>query len=1130
MEAPFERIITPAERLKMKEKMQIDLRDITRAHVESFNEFISHNLPLAVEDLEPVMFDVNDQTVTTRIVGCSIGAPSLNSRVVSAQTDITPAECRQCHVSYKGNITLEIEINVNGHVTTVPRYVGQAPIMVMSDKCILSKLTTAQKIAKQEEAREFGGYFIINGNEKVIRMLMMARRNHPMALIRPSFMNRGFKYTEYGVQIRCVRPDETSQRLVLHLIEGGRCTLGFSIRKRQYLIPAILLLRALKDVTERDIYEAIVESDPTDSTLKEHVKAMLNAAPDNTYSQHTSLEYLGAMFRIELGMHPSISNIEAARHLLKQYIFVHIPQHDYTAKYDLLIAMIRRLYALKSGRVRADNPDSPMNQEVLQAGQIYGALLKEQMQEYLLAMKRFITMQVNMGREVDVGDQSYFRNRVFPTMPDIGKALDYFLATGNLKSTTGLDQMQAAGFAIVADKLNILRYMSHFRCVHRGAYFAEMKTTAVRKLLPEAWGFICPVHTPDGAPCGLLNHLTRHCTPQSKAVSPAVIKQLRQVVHSLGVQEVGMHRIEPPVLDVFLDGVVVGVANVKTIEAVALKLREYKVLGLHNVPEVLEIAFIPPAEGGVYPGLYLFTTPTRMLRPVLHLGTNKRELISSLEQVYLDIGVDIAECHRNHEKFGINYTHMEISKHGMLSVVSSFTPFSDFNQSPRNMYQCQMGKQTMGIPSQAIPYRADNKLYVLNSGQTPVVHPRAYNEYNLDDYPLGNNAVVCVIAYTGYDMEDAMIINKGSIDRGFMHARVLKTEIVDLVDRSGVSKAFGLLPRHRAENSDFLDDDGLPRVGIMVEKGDPFYAVVDEEQSNHIHRYKGEPARIESVRLLLASDTSTKREVQRIAITVSVNRNPIIGDKFASRHGQKGILSQMLPSEDMPFTESGITPDIIFNPHGFPSRMTIGMLIESMAGKAGCLHERFYDSTPFQFDEDDTAVEFFGEELRKAGYNYFGHERMYSGITGEELEVDVFIGNVFYQRLRHMVSDKYQVRATGPVDSRTRQPIKGRKRHGGVRFGEMERDALIAHGTAFLLQDRLLRCSDDSEATVCKSCGGVLSTTSIAQSAASRIRKDVCLSCKDSKVVKVRLPYVFRYLGAELAGMNINMSLDVSEI
>ena len=280
----------------------------------------------------------------------------------------------------------------------------------------------------------------------------------------------------------------------------------------------------------------------------------------------------------------------------------------------------------------------------------------------------------------------------------------------------------------------------------------------------------------------------------------------------------------------------------------------------------------------------------------------------------------------------------------------------------------------------------------------------------------------------------------------------------------------------------------------------------------------------------------------------------MIGDKFSSRHGQKGVASQKWPQVDLPFSESGIQPDVIINPHAFPSRMTIGMFIESMAGKAGALHGSAVDSTPFKFDEQSqTAVDFFGDQLKKAGYNYYGNEPLYSGITGTELSCDIFIGVVYYQRLRHMVNDKYQVRTTGPINSLTGQPIKGRKRGGGIRVGEMERDALLAHGTAFLLQDRLFNCSDYTKTTLCRSCGSFLSTTPTINEFTRKKRGGLTVRCRrcakladntapksdvwtdgqgirysgGSDISVVAVPGVLKYLDTELAGMGIRLRYSV---
>jgi DNA-directed RNA polymerase I subunit RPA2 len=265
----------------------------------------------------------------------------------------------------------------------------------------------------------------------------------------------------------------------------------------------------------------------------------------------------------------------------------------------------------------------------------------------------------------------------------------------------------------------------------------------------------------------------------------------------------------------------------------------------------------------------------------------------------------------------------------------------------------------------------------------------------------------------------------------------------------------------------------------------------------------------------------------------------VIGDKFSSRHGQKGVLSILWPACDMPFTESGLTPDIIINPHAFPSRMTIGMLIESMAGKSSAIHGHFHDGTPFEFHENEKAIDLCAEQLCAAGHQYYGSETVYSGFSGLLLRVEIFVGVVYYQRLRHMVSDKSQVRATGPVHPLTQQPIKGRKRHGGIRLGEMERDALLAHGAAFLLHDRLLESSDRYLAHICSNsrCGSLLAsanhstTNSFTHSLEARVydhdSSQICFACKNSACASVSMPYVYRYLSNELAGMNVKLCVCV---
>jgi len=275
-----------------------------------------------------------------------------------------------------------------------------------------------------------------------------------------------------------------------------------------------------------------------------------------------------------------------------------------------------------------------------------------------------------------------------------------------------------------------------------------------------------------------------------------------------------------------------------------------------------------------------------------------------------------------------------------------------------------------------------------------------------------------------------MIMNKGAYERGFGHGCVYKSYYKELNDQSAGNSAnksrFRMFNSKKNENlrgADEVDlkgmglmEDGLPNVGKKLEQGDVELATFDKTLGRaKCHKFKdNESARIENIRLM--SDEKNSANNVNIGYTIRYPRNPVIGDKFSSRHGQKGVMSVIWPQEDMPFTESGLTPDVIINPHAFPSRMTIGMLIESLAGKGGSLDGKFIDVKTFEKYQDDDAIDFFGKELVKHGYNYYGNENMYSGIFGEEMKVDIYMGLVYYQRLRHMVSDKSQARATGPID------------------------------------------------------------------------------------------------------------------
>lgn len=1194
-------------------------------HIDSFNvlvESISSDMPSRIDPIE-VEYPESAGLPNFRfwIKEMSLKPPSKIGRELkfldSADNVVLPSMCRQGHFTYAGQLTLTIGCSSSPSHDLHQVDCGYIPVMVRSKSCHLHGLNPDQLVAKKEEPGERGGYFIINGNERVIRMLIQPRANYISAVIRGSFQKRGALYTNMATQMRCMRPDSTTLTNTLHYKRDGSCFLRFSHRKNEFLVPiSVVAFAILPSMTDRTLFNWLCGasddhflSERAVVNIQQHQKQF---AQESTWN---ACHYLGKHFRIKFPFLPKgWSSKKVGEYLVEKFFFVHtsVPWE----KFICLMQMFHKLMGLVKGTLKPDNPDAFCCQEVLLPGQVYAMVLKEALEDFLMnakysLQKEFKKVEEEKNSEVEKTKPPPDFNQL--TKPDrlrkhfkgglIESKLKYFLSTGNIKSQTGLDLMQQAGYTIVADKLNAFRYLSHFRAVHRGTYFQEMKTTTVRKLLPETWGFLCPVHTPDGTPCGLLNHLAQSCkavtVPLSKTTQDKVIAALVFLGVHCYAQDPRrdvMHVELKPVdkfAQVQLDGRPVGDIAFEELDAAAEELRLMKSRGEGGLPDDLEIVCINTFWTHMQPGLYLFTGPGRLIRPVRNLRTRTREFIGPMEQLFLNIAVLDKELEKWNldpdnppdenaifEQLHLPYTHQEILPTQMLSLLASLTPFSNHNQSPRNMYQCQMLKQTMGTPYLNHPYRSDNKSYTLTSPQKPIVRTDTYAQYDFDSHPPGTNAIVAVITYTGYDMEDAMIINKASFERGFARGAVFKTKIVEAAPKSAVS---GDQHKWKFKNADpkfysKLDADGLPPRGTKVFEGDVIScSSYDGQHEKQIEKWKeSEPAYVDQITWIsggeVVSDTLDK-DHQRVSMKFRIERPPQVGDKFASRHGQKGVMSILWPQQDMPFTESGVVPDILFNPHGFPSRMTIGMLIESIAGKAAALEGKnsvnassfrkyvgkfatdhnnekdpFLQKPPPKGSKEwqETSVsEYFGSALIRNGYQYLGTEQMYSGIHGTPMETQIFIGNIYYQRLRHMVADKSQVRNIGPVDRITNQPIKGRKRHGGIRFGEMERDSLLAHGTSFLLHDRLMRCSDFGIGYVCPECGSImtpqadpkkqeLKTQKTAKGSLGSKNTDAwtCPPCSKKKGREVvcrmmPIPSVFRYLVCECASMGVNITLDL---
>lgn len=472
------------------------------------------------------------------------------------------------------------------------------------------------------------------------------------------------------------------------------------------------------------------------------------------------------------------------------------------------------------------------------------------------------------------------------------------------------------------------------------------------------------------------------------------------------------------------------------------------------------------------------------------------------------------------------HTHLEISPLVMLGLCTALVPYGDYIQSARLIIGSRNMKQSIGLYASNFPVRMDMDVNILHTPQVPIVQSVMHELSDYDKHPSGQNIVVAVMSLKGYNIEDAVILNKGSIERGFGRSSYFRPAVAEELRYSGGLMDEISIPQKEVKGykseRDYrlLEDDGIvfPEASIKEEdviigKTSPprFLSSLEEYSlASNIRRESslalkhGEQGVVDLV--LVTENEEGNKLVQ---VRIRDQRIPEIGDKFTSRHGQKGITGLIVPECDMPFSASGIVPDLIFTPHGIPSRMTISHLIELVGGKTGALAGRFIDGTTFGAEPEEALR----KELNRLGFRETGTETLYNGMTGEQYDAKIFIGNMYYLKLKHMVANKIHSRARGPIQLLTRQPTEGRAKEGGLRLGEMEKDTFVAHGASLLLKERF--DSDKTIVPVCEVCGIIAIYDAIKN-------KRYCPICGENvEVSDIEISYAFKLILDEFKSLGI---------
>ena len=1165
-----------------------------------------------------IKLDVLDHDIQVRMKNMTLGPPTIREANGSEHPS-SPLECRLRKLTYMSPIYLDFTI----HRDDLPQpiveekvQIGSVPIMVRSRRCNLNpahidanrNLSPNQSEedkehyhrlleGKGEDPYDPGGYFIINGTERVLISMEDLAPNR----VTVEMNKRYARQTEVAKIFS--QKDGVRKPLTVEKRKDGMLMVKISSAGTT-AIPVVLLMRSLGIDNDQEIFQAI--AGPTE-TFK-FIVANLNEVKDNeeynVENQEEAMQWLEKKFAA--GQQKEYRE-QRIQNLLDKELLPHLGNTEDNRKKKAIFLgrIVRQVLEMAINNKEPNDKDHYANKRVRLAGDLIEDLFRVSLQQLARDLKYQLERHHNRKRDLKI--TSCLR-------PDVlTSKVMHALATGNwVGGRSGVSQL--------LDRTSFLAALSHMRRVTSPLVRSQPHFEA-RDLHPTQWGRLCPNETPEGQNCGLVKNAAQ-MVDISEAVSEEEVKALlaeadvdpnpvgwaegarvhvngdifglhmnphKLVEHFKRRRRSGRIRSEVSIRhdavnrDIFINTdkgrilrpllVLDGGSMVLSKEYLdGLKDRTISFKDLVNEGVVEWVDAEEEEDLLVAPRPFdLPHTSPKHGRPInpakvewLNMGEegiSKAKLSAEVimpngEIVHEKFSIplnyyqeDLDKLRRKEKKTGdvLIFTHVEIDPQLILGVCASLVPYPEHNSTPRVTGGTAMVKQSLGLPSANGRLRPDTRQHILHYTQNSMTGTRAMDATNFIRRPAGQNFVVAILSHHGYNMQDAVIMNRGSVERALGRSTFIRTynaerkrfpggQVDEIeIPGSGLDEVKGLkspeayahlendgLPTPETEISSKPEDrDRVPQVLVgktspprFLEESHGAFLQAQERRESSMNVRHGEGGFVDNVFVTESLDSG-----RLVRITLRTNRIPELGDKFASRHGQKGVIGRLVDPEDMPFTVDGVIPDLLINPHAIPSRMTVAHILEMIGGKVGAMEGRLIDGTAFSGEKEDSLR----EGLLRHGFAHTGRESMVNGETGEEFPAQIFVGVIYYQKLHHMVSGKIHARSRGRVQILTRQPTEGRARQGGLRFGEMERDCLIAHGASMVIKDRLLDESDGWELFVCAESGHIAYWDWRKRCYVSPVHGD------KAEVFPVSTSYAFKLLLDEMKSLGVAMRLELED-